>query len=146
MSATNSNTNSLILLGARVLLAAMFLLAGFPKLIDPSGTAGMIAGAALPAATALAYIAGIFEVVSGLAILLGFQTKIAAFALALFCLFTAFVFHNGPIVVPDFPEGANNLLTMFNGLIFWKNIAVAGGFLGLAAAGAGAYSIDGRRG
>jgi putative oxidoreductase len=146
MSATNSNTNSLILLGARVLLAAMFLLAGFPKLIDPSGTAGMIAGAGLPAATALAYIAGIFEVVSGLAILLGFQTKIAAFALALFCLFTAFVFHNGPIVVPDFPEGANNLLTMFNGLIFWKNIAVAGGFLGLAATGAGAYSIDGRRG
>ncbi|MBD9386102.1 DoxX family protein [Agrobacterium sp. AGB01] len=146
MSATNSNTNSLILLGARVLLAAMFLLAGFPKLIDPSGTAGMIAGAGLPAATALAYIAGIFEVVSGLAILLGFQTKIAAFALALFCLFTAFVFHNGPIVVPDFPEGANNLLTMFNGLIFWKNIAVAGGFLGLAAVGAGAYSIDGRRG
>ena len=134
-----------VLLG-RVLLSVMFIMAGFPKLIDPSGTAGMIAGAGLPAATALAYLAGLFELVAGLFILVGFQTKITAYLLAAFCVFTALVFHSGPINVPDFPEGANGLLTMFNGLMMMKNITIAGGFLVLAAFGPGVLSVDARLG
>ena len=77
---------------------------------------------------------------------LGFQTKIAAYLLALFCVFTALVFHSGPINVPDFPEGANGLLTMFNGLMMMKNLTIAGGFLVLAAFGPGSISVDARRG
>ena len=138
--------NNTILLAARILLSVMFIMSGFPKLIDPSGTAGMISGAGLPAATLLAYLAGIFEVVAGLAVLVGFQTKIAALLLGAFALFTGLVFHSGAIAVPDFPQGANDLLTMFNGLMMWKNVSIAGGFLALAAAGAGAWSIDGYRG
>lgn len=138
--------HNLVVLVGRILLAAMFILAGYPKLLDPSGTAGMIAGAGLPAATALAYLTGLFELVAGLFILVGFQTKIAAYLLALFCVFTALVFHSGPINVPDFPEGANNLLTMFNGLMMMKNLTIAGGFLVLAAFGPGAISVDARRG
>ena len=134
-----------VLLG-RILLSVMFIMAGFPKLIDPSGTAGMIAGAGLPAATALAYLAGLFELVAGLFILVGFQTKITAYLLAAFCVFTALVFHSGPINVPDFPEGANGLLTMFNGLMMMKNITIAGGFLVLAAFGPGVLSVDARLG
>ncbi|MCC2608664.1 DoxX family protein [Neorhizobium petrolearium] len=145
MSSTATTNNSL-LLAARVLLAIMFITSGFQKLIDPSGTAGMITGAGIPAAALLAYVAGLFELVAGLAVLTGFQTKIAAILLALFCLFTAFVFHNGAINIPGFTPEANGLLTVFNGLIFWKNVSLAGGFLALAAAGAGAYSIDARRG
>ena len=137
---------SIVVLLGRILLSVMFIMAGFPKLIDPAGTAGMIAGAGLPAATALAYLAGLFELVAGLFILVGFQTKITAYLLAAFCVFTGLVFHSGPINVPDFPEGANGLLTMFNGLMMWKNVSIAGGFLALAAAGAGAWSIDGYRG
>lgn len=136
---------NLIVLVGRILLSLMFITSGYPKLIDPAGTAGMIAGAGLPAATALAYLAGIFELVAGLCILLGFQTRIASWLLALFCLFTAFVFHSGSINVPDFPEGANGLLTVFNGLIMWKNVTIAGGFLVLAAFGPGAWSLDARR-
>lgn len=135
--------NAVVLLG-RILLALMFVISGFPKLIDPSGTAGMIAGAGLPAATALAYLAGLFEVVAGLFVLVGFQTKIAAYLLAAFSVFTALVFHSGAINVPDFPEGANGLLTVFNGLMMWKNITIAGGLLLLAAFGPGAYSLDAR--
>lgn len=138
--------HNLVVLVGRILLAAMFILAGYPKLLDPSGTAGMIAGAGLPAATALAYLTGLFELVAGLFILVGFQTKIAAYLLALFCVFTALVFHSGPINVPDFPEGANNLLTMFNGLMMMKNLTIAGGFLVLAAFGPGSISVDARRG
>src|SRR5690606_22016107 len=141
-----SNTNSLLLLAGRILLSAMFILAGYPKLLDPAGTAGMIAGAGLPAATLLAYLAGIFELVAGIFVLIGFQTRISALLLAAFAAFTALVFHSGAINIPDFPEGANGMLTMFNGLIMQKNLTIAGGFLALAAAGAGAYSVDARRG
>lgn len=136
--------NDAILLVARILLAYMFITAGFGKLVDPAGTAGMIAGAGFPAPTALAYLAGLFELVAGLAVLVGYHTRYAAVALALFCVFTALVFHNSQIVIPDFPEAALNLINMFNGLIFSKNITLAGGYLALAAAGAGAYSIDAR--
>lgn len=137
--------NVVVLIG-RILLSAMFILAGYPKLLDPSGTAGMIANAGIPAATLLAYLAGLFELVAGIFILVGFQTRIAAYLLAAFSVFTALVFHSGSIAVPDFPEGANNLLTMFNGLMMMKNLTIAGGFLVLAAFGPGALSVDARLG
>ena len=108
-------------------------------------TVGMIQGAGLPAATVLAYLAAIFEVVAGVLVLIGFQTKWASLALAAFCVFTAFVFHSGPINVPDFPEGANGMLTMFNGIMMFKNLGLAGGFLVLAGQGPGALSIDAKR-
>ena len=138
--------NNALLLLARILLSFMFILAGLGKFGDPASTAGMIAQAGLPAATALTYLAGIFEVATGLAVLVGFQTKIAAILLALFCVFTALVFHSSPINIPDFPAGANGLLSLFNSLIMMKNLATSGGFLALAAVGAGAWSVDGYRG
>ena len=138
-------STSIVVLIGRILLAVMFIMSGFGKLVDPGATAGMIQGAGLPAATGLAYLAGLFELVTGLAILVGFQTKIAAYLLALFCLFTAFVFHSGAINMPGFSPEANGMLTFFNGLIMWKNITLAGGFLVLAAFGAGSISVDGRR-
>ncbi len=138
------NNNVTLLIG-RILLSAMFIMAGLTKLPDISQTAGMIANAGLPAPAILGYLAAIFEIATGLCILIGFQTKIAAYLLALFCLFTAFVFHNGPINVPDFPEQANGMLSMFNFLMMLKNITIAGGFLVLAAAGPGSYSVDARR-
>lgn len=133
------------LLIARLFLSFMFILAGFGKLGDPTGTAGMIAGAGIPAPTALAYLAGLFELVAGIAILIGYQTTIAAILLALFCVFTALVFHSGTIAVPGWNEDALGLINMFNGLIMQKNLTLAGGYLALAAAGAGAYSVDARR-
>jgi len=139
-------SQNVVVLVGRILLSAMFILAGYPKLLDPSGTAGMITGAGLPAATALAYLAGVFELVAGLFILVGFQTRIAAYLLAAFSVFTALVFHGSPINIPDFPEGANTMLSVFNGLMMMKNLTIAGGFLVLAAFGPGALSIDARRG
>jgi len=119
-------TNSIVFLVARILLAVMFIMSGLGKLVDPGMTAGMIQGAGLPAATALAYLAGAFELISGLAVLVGFQTRIAAGLLALFCLFTAFVFHSGAINVPGFSPEANGMLTVFNSIMMFKNITLAG--------------------
>jgi putative oxidoreductase len=138
-------SNAFLLL-ARVLLSFMFILAGLGKFGDPASTAGMITQAGLPAATLLTYVAGVFELVAGIAVLVGFQTAIAAILLAGFSVFTALVFHSGAINIPDFPAGANGLLTLFNSLMMMKNLAIAGGFLGLAVAGAGAWSVDGYRG
>lgn len=141
-----SNTNNVIILVARILLSFMFIYAGFGKLADPSGTAGMITGAGLPAATALAYLAGLFEFVAGLFVLVGFQTKLTGWAVALFCVFTGLMFHSGTINVPDFPAAANGWLNALNGIMLMKNITLAGAYILLATFGPGAYSVDARRG
>ncbi len=93
--------NVIVLLVGRIFLAILFILAGFGKLIDPGtpeaafSTVGMIAGRGLPAPLVLAYLAGLVELLGGLAILVGFQTRIAAWALSVFTLATAFLFHFG---------------------------------------------------
>jgi putative oxidoreductase len=137
--------NNLLLLAARILLSAVFLGAGVDKFSNIAGTAGYIASVGLPAPTALAWLSGAFEVLAGLAILIGFQTKLASWALAAFCVVLALLFHTSPINIPDFPEGANAMLTQFNQIMLFKNLAIAGGFLALSIAGPGAWSVDGRR-
>jgi len=138
-------SNSILILLARILLSFIFILSGFGKLADPASTAGMITGAGLPAATALAYLAGIFELVAGLAVLVGFQTKIVGWALAAFCVFTGVVFHGGTVAVPGWPEGALGWINTLNQIMMMKNITLAGAYILLATVGAGALSIDARR-
>lgn len=126
------NNNTTLLIG-RILLAFIFIMAGANKLGGIEGTAGYIASKGLPASVLLAWAAAFFEVIAGLFILVGFKTKMAAYALALFCLFTGFVFHFDPADQAQF-------------ISFMKNLAIAGGFLALAVSGAGSFSVDARRG
>lgn len=129
---TDMNNNTILLVG-RILLAIIFIMAGLQKLFGGiEGTAGYIASVGLPASTALAWLAAIFETVAGIAILVGFRTKETAWALAAFCVFTGFVFHFQPA-----DQGQ-----MIN---FMKNLAIAGGFLALSVSGAGSLSVDARR-
>ncbi|MBB3313149.1 putative oxidoreductase [Rhizobium sp. BK196] len=134
-----SNTNNALILLARILLSFMFILAGFGKITDAAGTAGMIAGAGLPAATLLAYVAGLFELLAGLAVLTGFQVRIVGWLLAGFCVFTGVVFH-----LPY--ASGTELVNILNQIMVMKNITLAGAYILLATVGAGAYSIDARRG
>ena len=127
-------SNSILSLVSRIFLAIVFIPAGLQKFGGIEGTAGYISSVGLPAGTALAWIAAIFEVVAGIAILVGFQTRIASLLLAAFCLFTGFVFH--------YLNGGGDQMQM---IMFLKNIGLAGGFLSLAVAGAGAYSVDAKR-
>ncbi|MBN9036104.1 MAG: DoxX family protein [Rhizobiales bacterium] len=124
--------NNLLLLVARILLSVMFIMAGFQKFGDLAGTAGYISSVGLPAGSLLAPLSGALEVLAGLAVLVGFQTRIAAWLLAAFCVVTALFFHFAPA-------------DMMQMLMFTKNMAIAGGFLALSVAGAGAWSVDGRR-
>lgn len=125
--------NSTILLVARILLALIFILAGLNKFGNIAGTAGYISSVGLPMGTLLAWGTAIFEVIAGIAILIGFQTKLASWALAAFCIVSAAIFHN-------------NLGDQMQFILFAKNLAMAGGFLALSVAGPGSLSVDARRG
>jgi putative oxidoreductase len=121
----------------RVLLALMFILAGFGKLTDIGGTAGYIASGGLPMASVLAVIVGLLELFGGIAIAIGFQTRWAALALGLFTLAASLLFHKFWAVPAD--------QAFVQQLMFMKNLSVAGGLFVVAALGAGAASIDNRR-
>jgi len=117
-------------LAGRLLLAAMFLLAGITKISGYAGTAAYMASAGVPAALLPAVIA--LEIGGALAIIVGFQTRLVALALAGFTLAAAALFHS-------------NFADQMQMLLFLKNLSVAGGFLILAANGAGAWSLDAKR-
>lgn len=120
-----------ILLLARVGLAAIFVISGWGKLSDYTGTAGYMQ--AMGVSDSLLPLVIFAELGGGLAILLGFQTRLAALGLAVFSILTAVLFHVG---------GADAAQQMSNGIHFMKNIAMAGGFLALSIVGAGSISLD----
>jgi len=115
----------------RLLLVAIFLLSGSGKLADPSGTIAFIGstGAPLPAVGYALSVA--IELGVSTMFLLGYKTRSAAAALALFCVATALLFHN--------KLGDQNQMNNF-----MKNFAMAGGFLQVVALGAGAFTLDAR--
>ena len=112
--------NSVIVLVGRILLSAIFILSGFGKLADISGTAAYFAMFHLPATTLVAVGAGLIELFGGLAILIGFQTRIAAWVLALFSIASALIAHmNWNLVRRTAPPGqaeAMQLVIKFSGL------------------------------
>jgi len=133
---TDSLKTPLVVL-ARILLAAMFILSGAGKLGNIAGTAGYIASAGLPAASLLAVLAGVLEVVAGVALVVGFKARWAALALGLFTLLASVIFHAYWAMPAD--------QQFVQQLMFMKNLAIAGGMFALAAFGAGPLSFDARR-
>ena len=123
-------------LAARFLFVALFLPAGISKLTGFSGTVGYISSVGLPLPTLGAVLALSVEIVGSLALLSGFGTRVAALVLAAFTLVASFFFHAYWAVPAD--------QAFVTQLLFFKNVAVAGGLLALAASGAGAWSLDAR--
>lgn len=115
-----------ITLLARVLLAWIFIMSGWGKISDYAGTVGYMQ--AMGVSASLLPVVIFAELGGGLAILFGFQARVAALGLAVFSLLTAFLFHSG--------ADTNNAIN------FMKNLGLAGGFLVLAQLGAGRFSID----
>jgi putative oxidoreductase len=127
--------NPLSLIG-RALLALLFIPAGFAKIGGFAGTVGYIAskGVPLPEVAAAAAIA--IELGLGLLLLIGWQARWAALGIAIFTVVITFIFHNFWAVEPA--------QKMMQQQAFFKNIAVVGGLLLVAAFGPGAWSVDGR--
>jgi putative oxidoreductase len=131
------NTQGISALIARVLLALMFLLAGLSKFAGLDGTAGYIASKGLPMAQLLAFGTAALEVGGALLLIVGWQARWAALALAAFTLLASVLFHNYWAMPAD--------QQMMQQLMFMKNLSVVGGLLALFAFGPGSLSLDQRR-
>jgi putative oxidoreductase len=129
---------SIYSLVGRVMLAAVFLPAGISKITGFAGTVGYISSVGMPLPTVAAAGAILIEVLGSLALILGFQTRLAALVLAAFTLVASFFFHNFWAL----PEAQQ----MMQQLMFFKNIGLIGGLLTLAAWGAGKLSLDAKQG
>ena len=119
---------AVILLG-RVLMSAIFLRSGYGKLMAPSATMGMFVHYHLPVVGAAYAIAVVVELLGGALILVGWKMRYVAPVMAVWCVATALVAHLHP----------GDTMQMIN---FYKNLCMAGGFLQLAAYGAGRISVD----
>ncbi|NKC21012.1 DoxX family protein [Pseudoalteromonas galatheae] len=123
----NSTMASVLSLFGRVGLSAIFILAAINKIQYFEGNATYMASSGLPSELLPLVIA--FELIGGLFILAGAFTQLTAIAFAGFSIVSALLFHF-------------DLADQMQFLMFFKNIAMAGGFLALAASGAGKFSID----
>ena len=128
--------NALNLIG-RILLAALFLPAGLSKLSGFEGTVGYIGSVGLPFASVAAAAAIAVEIFGSVALIVGFQTRIAAAVLAMFTVVASVFFHAFWAAAPD--------QAFVQQLLFFKNIGVIGGLLALASSGAGAWSLDAKK-
>jgi len=126
---TNSLFPTVADLAGRIGLAAIFLLAGINKIQNYEGSAQYLAYGGLP--ESLLPLVILFEVGTALALIAGFQVRLVALTLAGFSVVTAALYHN-------------DLADQIQFIMFFKNIAMAGGFLLLAANGAGRWSLDAR--
>ncbi|MFT4265958.1 MAG: DoxX family protein [Xenophilus sp.] len=134
-SSTTPTQDGLALLG-RIFLAALFIPAGFGKIGGFAGTVGYIGSVGLPLPQVGAVIAILVELGLGILLLVGFKTRLAALLIALFTLAAAFFFHNYWAMPAD--------KVMMMQIMFWKNVAIAGGLLAFTAFGPGRFSIDKR--
>ena len=133
-----TNFASLSALAGRVLLALVFVPAGFLKLGDVAGNMAYTASGGLPGWFVFPALA--LEIGAGLAILVGWQTRLAALGLAAFSIVAGVLYHYIPA------QGLEGFDAVLQTLMFQKNLAIAGGLLVLAGLGAGALSLDARQG
>ncbi|MBC7610120.1 MAG: DoxX family protein [Polaromonas sp.] len=123
--------NPLSLIG-RVLLALLFIPAGFGKIGGFAGAVGYAAAKGVPLPELAIAIAIAVELGLGLLLLVGFQTRWAALGIAFFTFVITFIFH--PLGDPAQMQA------------FFKNMAIVGGLLSVAAWGGGGFSVDAKRG
>ncbi len=124
-----SHRQDLFAVAGRIALAPLFVLSGISKLAAPAGVITYIGSAGLPFPEFVLWGTIAMELGVGTAMLIGYQTRLAAAALAVFTLAAAIIFHA--------ELGDQNQF-----IHFVKNIAIAGGLLQLVAFGGGAYSVD----
>jgi len=127
-----------VILAARILLVVLFLIFGWSKLVDVSGTVAYMAQTGVPAPVISALVAIAVEAFVSIAVVLGIWTRPVAIVLALYALATGFLGHHYWTMT-----GAARFESEID---FYKNVSIMGGFLLLYVTGAGKYSLDAKRG
>jgi putative oxidoreductase len=128
------NLQPLGLLAGRILLALIFIIAGFGKVTSFSGTAAYMASHGIPAAEVILIPTILIELGGGILLAIGFKARWAAFAIFLFIIPTSLIFHAFWAVDP-----AQVQMQMIQ---FQKNLAIMGGMLYVMVNGAGPWSVD----
>ena len=128
-----SGFNDIALLIGRILIAVLFLIAAYNKAKGLTGTTAYFTRLGIPAPSVMAPVVIAFEAIAGLLLLAGFKTRLVALTVAVFVVIAALMAHT------NFADGnqLNHLL---------KNLAIAGGLLALFVSGAGAFSVDAKKG
>ena len=121
--------SSIAMLIGRVLISLIFIQAGLAKLMNVSGTIAYFESLGLPLASLVIWLVVAVELVGGLLVLTGFYIRIAATVLAFFCIFAALTGHSNWANPMDFQA-------------FMKDIAISGGLIYVAAAGAGFFAVE----
>jgi len=133
----HTTPRSTIALIGRILLSAIFLVSGFAKLTDPSGTMAHMEKAGISHAETLLYIAAFAELLGGLSLLLGLLTRLGAAGLFVYMIVISVVMHK----FWGMPADAAKMQFVQ----FMKNLCIMGGLAMVVAYGPGRYSIDERR-
>ena len=129
---TLNTTTRFLPFAGRLLLGGIFLMSGLSKLTAYTGVTAAISGAGLPFAPLGFAVAVLVEIGLGVLLLIGYRVRPVALSLAIWCLVTAIFFHS------NFADQ--------NAMIhFFKNFAIIGGLLQVAAFGPGKMSLDARR-
>lgn len=118
----------------RILIAIIFIFAGFGKITGFEGTVGYIASKGMPLPQLAAIGAIIIELGGGIMLALGLKTRMAATALFLFTGLAALIFHDFWAAAPD--QAQNQMIH------FMKNMSIMGGMLFVMVHGGGAFSLD----
>ena len=127
-----------VILAARILLVVLFLVFGWSKLTNYSGTVAYMAQTGAPMPPLSALVAIMVEFFLSIAIVLGVWTRPLAIVLALYTLATGFIAHHYWTMTGT---------TQFeNEINFYKNVSIMGGFFLLYVTGAGKYSLDAKLG
>ena len=123
-------------LAGRILLALIFVISGYSKIVGFDGTVGYIASKGLPLPQLAAVAAIVVELGAGILLVIGWQTRWAATALFLFLIPTTLIFH---------PFWAVTTGKQMETIQFMKNLCIMGGMLYVMAFGAGPFSVDNRK-
>ena len=129
-----NDINDELILAARLLLAALFLIFGWRKLTDYSGTVSCMVQDGAPTPVLATFVAIFMELPVAFAVAVGVFTRASAVLLALYTLGSALIAHRYWTMT-----SVNKIESMES---FYKNLSIIGGFLLLYIAGAGQYSID----
>ena len=120
--------HNLAALAGRILIALIFLDSGIRKFVYYSGTLGYMTKAGLPFPEVLLVASGLIETLCALAVIVGWNTRAAAWVLIAWMIPVTLIFHN--------PAGGQDAM-----IHFMKNVAITGGLLAFAAFGPGVWSI-----
>ena len=124
----NKQTDTIALIG-RIFIAVLFLLSGLGKAAAPAATQAHISAMGLPLPVLAYYGSMAVELIGSVLLIVGFRVRAVAVGMAVFTLLTALFFHR-------------NFADQNQMIHFFKNIAITGGLLQIAASGAGRFVLD----